>query len=353
MKRNFFPASCALSLVSGILFFPFSVWGQPYYAAKKGLSCAACHVSPSGGGMRLPRETSPGRVNDAVAIGADFRFALKRLEAASDATFVTARQNLYVLAQPQDQLLLMLANNQGTTAEAYGMLKDPDRPVYLKAGRFFIPYGLQLADADNSGLTRIAPFAPTVGFSMAPTQSDSGLEIGLMPKKDYFVNVSLTNGAASGGADSSDAKAVTARWGFIQKAGALGATFYRNKTLGAGGEKEQRYGLFGWTRWGPLVLLGEGGWGLERLLATQERTNLRSLHAELDYDLKPDLLLLRGRFEHLDPNTAQSGDSRRRLILGSEWFPFSYLAFEAQCRIIEETPRTNNNEGLLLTHFWF
>ncbi|MBI4370159.1 MAG: hypothetical protein HY547_08025 [Elusimicrobia bacterium] len=339
--------------MSNLVIGTWNLCSQPYYSAKKGLNCAACHVNPAGAGMRRPSPSAPTLINDSLNLGADFRVLLTKTEGSSNSSFNIARGAFYVLAEPASQISLLYSNNQGAVSESYAMIKTPDYPMYARAGRFFVPYGLQVNDPDNSSYSRIAPFGPSVGFSMAPTQTDTGVEFGLNPKSNYFLNMALTNGAASGGADNSDPKAITARWGIITKPAAIGATFFRNKTSPAtSGETEQRYGIFGWTKIGPLVILGEGGWGSDTANATGQKTNLQALFAEIDYELFENFLM-RGRLDHLDPNTKNVNDERSRYILGSEWFLWKFMSLETQYRMIQETPSSANNEGLLLTHVWF
>ncbi|MEK7288530.1 MAG: hypothetical protein AAB091_08250 [Elusimicrobiota bacterium] len=305
--------------------------------------------------MRKPSASNPTRLSDTVNLGADFRFMLNKKEAGPAASFAVVRNAFYVLAVPTPELALLYNNNQGATAEMYALAKLPgDFPAYLRAGRFFIPYGLQLNDPDNSGLTRISPFAPSVGFSLSPTQSDTGIEFGLAPKSEYFFNLSVTNGAANGAAAASEAKAIAGRWGFVGKTGAMGATFFHHRNSdSAAGQNEIRYGIFGWTRFGMIVFIGEGGWGTNTANAGSAKTHQTAFHGELNYEMAKDELLLRGQLDNLNPDTKKAGDSRTRYILGAEWFLLKYLSLETQLRIVTETPSVPNNEILALTHVWF
>lgn len=332
-----------------------SLLAQPYYSAKKGINCSACHVNPAGTGMRIPSPSNPTKINDAISFGADFRFLFSKVQGGSDSTFAVARNALYLLAEPVPSLSLLYNYNEERTAEMYALAKMPgDLPAYLRAGRFFVPYGLQLNDPKNSGLTRIAPFSPTAGFSLSPTQSDTGVEFGLSPKSGGFFNLSITNNAPNSGGANTNSKALTGRGGFVAKPGTLGATFFRGKNSDAStGRLEERYGLFGWTRFGPLILVGEGGWGVNTSNADSTKTRLQAVSAEVDYELLEETLLVRGIFDHLDPNTTQAQDSRSRYIFGAEWFALKYLSLETQIRILTETPSISNNEALALTHIWF
>lgn len=347
---------------------------RPYYAAKKGLSCAACHIAPSGGGARRPSRDARVRINDTIHLGADFR-VLASKSGGPRATPAGAPANVsgfdanelvaYLAAMPSENLSLVYANNNGTTAEGYAMWTT-DRwpvPVYARAGRFWLPYGLQTESptpfSPGAPYTRAAALdggfsPPAVDFSMEASAADKGVEVGLNPKKGYFLNLAVTNGATGGGGKAgNESKAWTARAGFVAGPLALGVTGFRNHSLAPAGFREERAGVFGWARWRRLAAFGEYGLGVDRPNAGGPRAQKRAGLAELDLDLIEELLLLKARYEFVNRDTVSSANARRRYSLGLEWLSGENYSAEAQYRILTEPPEVKNNQGLLSAHVWF
>lgn len=224
---------------------PFFVHAQPYYAAMKGITCVACHANPAGGGARKIRDASPVFINDAVAVGADLRGSYSNdNDHLNDFSFKTLEQRFYLVAEPVQGIGFVYSNESGATAEAYAIIKKEEWfDVYARFGRFFVPYGLRISDADNSAFIKTQPFAPkNSGFSLQPGVTDTGIEVGLAPKKDYFLNLSVTNGPNTPGSGS--AKAVTGRAGMIWPHASLGITGFQNAVPSISDNEQVRYSGF-------------------------------------------------------------------------------------------------------------
>lgn len=308
------------------------------------------------------------RINDSIGVGADFRVAGAKSQgnhAASPSSFSVPEASFYIMARPKDQLSLVFDHNNDVTAEAYAKWTTDrfyDLPLYVRAGRFWLPYGLQLDDVTQAAATTAyikgVLFSPpsAVGFSMANTASDTGIEVGLAPKKGYFASLSVTNGQPAGAKAANESKAWTARLGAITEHLALGASVFRNHPLGVAGNLEERAGFFGWFSWWRLALLGEWGIGRDKPNAAGARpptSHRRAGHAELDVELLPDTLLGKVKYEFVNPNTASSANARRRYSLGAEWFLAPYSSVEALWRVLTESPEVKNNQGVIAAHVWF
>lgn len=341
------------------------LWARPYYAAKKGLSCAACHINPAGGGPRRPTLESRGRINDALALGGDFRMLgikgdvehgdFKRLG------FRILQTYLYLIASPSEKLTFVYSTNpteDPAKVLAYGLWNwDAYLPVYIRAGRFHIPYGLQVDDLDQTLRMKHSPykFSPEdVGFGMRSTQADIGIEFGLNPKKHYFLNISATNGVQGAASNNTKAaKAWTGRAGWISRFAALGVSGFRNHPLPVGNLHE-RYGAFGWIGFPPLVIFGEYGRGTDTPNdPAVPRVHMEAAYWELNVDLWKDLLLGKAKYDFVDRDFSKTGDILKRYALGLEWFPLPGSSLEVLYRIQKETPDIRNNEGLIAGHIWF
>lgn len=331
------------------------VQARPYYAAKKGRSCVACHVAPAGAGMRKPVPASPIKFSDSVALGANLRAYFSHIEKTKVSNFVLGRSAFYVWAEPQTgfQLVYDFQLNISQTAQAYGIWRSQgDWPFYIRAGRFWLPYGLQWDDPDNATLLHTLPFAPGVGFGMSASQSDTGLELGLAPEKRYFLNVAMTNGQPGGGGDNNESKALTVRAGWIHKIFMLGGTFYRNRTGPASFHlTNTRFGPIAWLHLGPVVGMYEGGFGKDVPNAGGTPVKLKGHILELTIE-PVESWLGKLRFESLDPNDKITGDDTYRYVLGLEHL-MDWTSIGAQYRFRKETPSVPNDELFIQMYLWF
>ncbi len=355
--------TAALLLI--ITLAPARLLARPYYSAKKGLNCAACHYNPSGGGPRRMSERSPMRINDNIALGADFRFSGSKAggnHGTNPSGFATHELAFYIAAKPNESVDLIYDNNQGVTGEGYALWapEEASLPYYARAGRFYLPYGLQVDDIDQDDpallktYNAVGPanaFSGSVAFNMKAGNNDQGVEVGLNPKKGYFASLAMTNGmtAAAGG----ESKALTARGGLIRGRTAFGLTGFANTPAAGTAYKQNRMGFFGWTGWGPFVLLGEWGIGRDRPNTPPHNAiHKRAGYAELDYEALPETLLAKLKYEFLNPDGAGS-NVIRRYTAALEWFANSATSLELQFRVRTENPEVKNNRGLIAAHVWF
>ncbi len=183
-----------IGLCVSVLWAASPAAAEPYIGLREGYKCSACHVNMTGGGMRTsfvsahareilhypdwfarltkPAEAFSGEVNQYVALGADLRTSLTfilqdkgtsgtvnnseafrwRLE-ETDLTVNEAVGYLAVNLIP-DLLTFYLDQRFAPsvdTREVWGMMYLPWE-IYLKAGKMFLPYGLQIQD--DSAFTR-------------------------------------------------------------------------------------------------------------------------------------------------------------------------------------------------------
>lgn len=346
-----------LSSIFLLFFFGRNLDARPYYTATRGVSCSACHLNPAGGGVRKVSEGTPTFINDSIAIGADLRGAYSNDgNPLTDYSFKAFEQRFYLMAEPVQGISFAYSNESGSTAEAYGIVqKEEWLNAYLRFGKFFIPYGLQLSDPDHSAYIKTAPFAPKgVGFSLQPGLTDVGIEIGLSPKKVYFLNLAITNGNNKSGSGS--AKSVTGRGGFLGRYLGLGLTGFQSTIPSHSGQEQLRYGAFGWGRIGSLAILGEVGQGSEIESSTQTRKNVEAVYAEINYmfgniESTQNNLMLKGKFDYSRSDSQSS--AKFRYTLGMEWFLKNHLSFEWQYRFLNEKPEIENSQTLFLSHLWF
>ncbi|MEW6775867.1 MAG: hypothetical protein AB1405_06215 [Bdellovibrionota bacterium] len=225
------------ALVLAAYLAPATVRAEPYLAIREGLKCSQCHANVTGGGKRtdygsiyantsLPMmyfapwkkmkeegKQSPlsgfvtGRVTDYLSLGMDLRTsnttALVPAGPFSPKTeaneFAVDEANLYVEGEliPQHLVLYLdaqFAPGSPKAREVFGMWKGLPWDSYVKAGRFFVPYGLRLQD-DSAVIRR------QTGFTFQA--SDVGVEVGFEPGP-FSMSVSVTNGTTTGGDDNVD-----------------------------------------------------------------------------------------------------------------------------------------------------
>ena len=59
------------------------------------------------------------------------------------------------------------------------------------------------------------------------------------------------------------------------------------------------------------------------------------------------------RFDWLDPDINVSKDDLSHVVVGFEWFPYSFIEIRPQYRFIIENPSVTNDAAVLQFHFWY
>src|SRR5262249_18082789 len=208
-------------LVGLVWSLPVPAAAEPYFAVREGFKCSACHVNMTGGGKRTefvsahakellhypgffaalakPAESFNGELlSPYVAIGANLRTDFTATfqargadgDVKNDKVFRSRLEETDVDVNDADGFLeVRLVPDwltfyvdqrfapQTTTREVFGLLRLPWN-FYLKGGKMFLPYGLQLQD-DTAFIRGGRNGSVTTGFSF--NQQQPAFEIGWEP----------------------------------------------------------------------------------------------------------------------------------------------------------------------------
>ncbi len=211
-------------VISALVLLSHSVasMAEPFLAIETGLMCSQCHINPTGGGLRTsfgalfsqtqlparPREEAEfwaGSNIGFVSIGANGRFSGRVVDTKDtddNFEFDTDRVTLYINADVGNHVRLyidqQLAPDNTFNREAWVQIRNEN--WYLKAGKFFLPYGLRIED-DNAYIRQ------STGFNF--DNADDGLEVGF-ENNNWSGQLSVTNGT-SGRGEVDDGKQVNLR----------------------------------------------------------------------------------------------------------------------------------------------
>ena len=330
--------------------------GEPYLALQQGYQCSSCHVNPTGGGLRnafgvvfaenvMPATGLPngvpvwtGAVGEFLRIGGDLRSSLSRtdvpntpaqqsasldqLRVYADAAVIPEHLDLYLDEQ--------LAPGNSSTMEAYARASAPASGWYLKAGKFYLPFGWRLQD--NTAFVR-----EVSGISM--TTPDTGLELGLQ-RPEWSAQLDLSNGAANAGTGSGHqltAQAVRVVTGW--RVGAA-ASF----TSSPGGNRNVE-GLFAGVRTGPVAWLGEADLVHDAGFPEGTRTFVAAL-GEADWAIARGHNL-KVTAEYYDPDRNVSGDQKTRWSVLYELTPMPFVQLRAGVRRYRGIPQSDTDNRRL------
>jgi len=342
-----------------------AAWSEPYLAVGQGYKCGACHVNPTGGGLRnsfgivfaeniLPAHGLPsgvpvwtGSIADVVRIGADLRsswsltdvphqkqqrgWGLDQLRVYGDLEVIKNCLGIYV-----DEAL---APGSARNLEAYLRYTNPGSGLYAKAGQFYLPFGWRLQD--NTAFVR-----EVSGISM--TTPDNGLEVGL-ERGDWSASLDLTNGAANAGAGSG--YQLTGQVTRVRPGGRIGvATSFTSADAG----NRIMGGLFAGIRTGPLVWLGEADIIQDDSYPGGRRSLLTGL-AEVNWRIHRGHNL-KLTAEYFDPDRDVNEDQKARYSLVYEYTPFPFVQLRGGIRRYRGIPQNdhdNRSFAFLEVHGFF
>lgn len=381
-------------LMAAAVVAPTTAVAEPYMAVREGMRCSACHVNITGGGkrtdlvamhakdvMRYPRffeklskpvEAFGGDINQYLAIGADLRTSATLIMQELGADGTVANNTAFRGRLDEVEIEVNEANLYGdirlipdvlslyidqrfapstTTREAWGMLRLPWNS-FLKVGKMFLPYGLQLQD-DNAFIRGGRNGSATTGFSFF--QQQPAVEVGIEP--DPF---SIIAAVSEGPPGDRDVQVTTTAYGVIDELPVvrnllLGGSFSRT---GPPGVQTNVFGFFTGTNLGPFTYLGEVDWRYEKSDQTGGEYRGTFIHySELNY-LAFGWLNTKLAFDYADDDgdiSQRADDSENRVSVGIEPFFSRFFQVRVFYRVsngIESNPSHNQDLWIAEVHIF-
>ena len=345
-----------------LLLFALPVVAEPYLAVQKGMKCMTCHVAPSGGGKRtpygnlfmqaeLPARTLDmgdfwtGEIGKYLAVGADARGGWKRIEVPTQPSRTETELDEfigYVEVKPFPKYVTLyvdavLAPDDPAIREQYARVALPGGRWSIRAGEFFLPYGLRLQD-DEAFIRQVSG----INFNTP----DAGWELGF-EQGPWSAQFAVTRGTA-GGPEIDSGKQYSLRVGHVRGRWRAGGSLNLNDS--SFGDRRM-HNVFGGVRTGPVAWLAELDYIVDEGTATGRREQWASLlEANWGYRKGHNLKLT---YEWFDPDADVSEDERTRLSVVWEYSPFQFLQLRAGYRDyagIPQNPSQNRSEGFVEIH---
>lgn len=370
---------------------------EPYIAVREGYKCSACHVNMTGGGMRTsfvaahareilhypdwfaaltrPADAFTGEVNQYVALGADLRTSLSFImqDKGSDGTVknnVVFRGRLDETDVSVDEAVGYLNVNlipdwltvyldqrfapSVDTREIWGMLYLP-WDAYLKAGKMFLPYGLQIQD-DTAFIRGGRNGSATTGFSFNVSQP--AFEAGWEPGP-----FSISTAVSQGVVNDRDVQVTGTAYGMFG-----GLPVVRDILAGVSGSynggdsQTSLIGLFAGFNLGRFTYVGEVDFRNDDFVdgTTGQRYNVGTFmtYSEGNY-LAFDWLNVKVAFDYADWSGTlprQGHDAENRFSIGLEPFLARFLQVRTFYRVgngIESNPSHNQDIWSAEIHVFF
>lgn len=351
------------------------VFALPRFALLQNDKCISCHVNPTGGGMRnengfffgknvvsmiSPRDKdfslSP-KLTDNISFGLDYRTQYLYSQEKSKTDFQDMTGSVYLnaaIAKSVD----VVARYDFVNAiwEAYGVAKILPNESYIKVGSFIPYYGIRLDD--HTSYTRGGDFGllfttgAVQGLYFNPFYVETGIELGANFSDKAMLTASI--GKSKFNTTFSTDPTFTTRFEItpsIEKANfLLGGSFASTKTRNLGNYlSTQMYGGFAGLGYGIFTLTGEYDIANNYLAADMKS---KAYMIEATYQVMVGLDIVT-RYDSFDPNIDIKNDEHAHLILGVEFFPYSFVEIRPQYRFNIESPDQKNNAFVVQFHFWY
>jgi hypothetical protein len=374
------PRHLTWAVVTLTLLTPAVGRAEPYLTVRTGAKCSDCHSNLTGGGKRTPFpyihahdvlhdlkilplparvQAFDGQIFSHGSIGGDLRVRNtiqwkddpdrqgrvrenRAFRSHTDSSDTDVQEFLlYGQLDLWPDVLSIYADedftNGATTREVFGLLRGV-LPLdgYVKAGRFFTPFGLAFHDDET--------FVRANGGATFQN-SDEGAEIGIMPGP-FFVAASVTDGTEG----DTDVQSAINAYAVIDDLPVVrsvlgGASFLRQTSDRYAAAWYAGTNLWRFTMLGEFVLIDDSS-------DTEAANDQFASYAELDF-LAFDWLNVRGLFEFLK---VKGDRDRTRYVIGVEPFIDIFLQPRLQYRINNapgSEPDLNTTELVFELHLWF
>lgn len=365
MKKNIIIFSF---LLAGILIN--TSLSLPRFAVRLGDKCISCHYNPTGGIIRneggwnfgknimsaiSPREQDfamTPKIGDNITFGLDYRTQFLYSEEKSRTDFQQMTGSIYTnVGLAKNINLIGRYDFINEIWEAYGIAHILPNNGYIKAGSFVPNYGIRIDD--HTAYTRGGDFfllssGGGQGLIYSPFYTEAGVEAGL-----YISNWALFTASAGSNLlynrTLSKDPTYTTSIEFYPRIGKLGLLFGGSYAAAKIPRAVDFYGGFIGFGLNRFSLLAEFDLG-NNVISSGTKSNFAMAEAAYVITLGLEAVV---RYDRLDPNTSIDNDELQRIIVGFEWFPYSFIEIRPQYRFILEDPSQENNSAVLQFHFWY
>jgi len=359
-----------------IFIFDFS-FALPRFAVRNGSSCIACHVNPTGSGLRnsygndivaldeLPlerwlekgNENWNGYISDHLQIGGDFRLQGVQYN-DSDST----RKSAFFPMQADIYSYLKLNNNAGIftkigvrgssslSTEYWALLSNLPQNAWLRVGRTLPNYGLRVDD--HTSFIRGGNFSRTLldldkeGLIFGPYLNPPAiLELGVPMfgglQWTSSVSTSLIN-------NNEEMNNLTTQFNYS------GSNDNITYMAGFSYMQEDNFSMLGVS---GGISFSDFTWTFEADQAENwiDGNTSLALYDEIAWEIIQGVQLI-GKYDYFDPKTDWQTGSISRYTFGAEIYPLNIMEIKLQARfnqLDQDNSTTPDPEYLIQTHFWF
>ncbi|MCX7797233.1 MAG: hypothetical protein N2249_01240 [Melioribacter sp.] len=352
-----------------------TIYSLPRFSLKQGDRCIDCHVNPTGGMMRnedgffygknvismiSPRDKDfplSNKISESVFIGLDYRTQFLYSKEKNRADFHDMSGAIYLNTNLSDKISTVAKYDFVQSIwEAYAVAKILPNDSYLKVGSFVPDFGIKIDD--HTAYTRGGDYGllfsvnTVQGLIFNPFYIHTGVELGVYINDFIFITTSIGKNKFDNLLTTDPA--FTFKFEFTPSLGNFniltGISFESIKTRNTGALLNTYIygGFFGFAN-KYFSLIGEYDFAKNYL----SKDYLSSAYmVEASYQLMLGLEAVI-RYDNFDPNLTANKDEHSHLIIGFEFFPFSFVELRPQYRINVENPDNNNNAFVLQFHFWY
>lgn len=357
------------------------VYALPRFALRQGGTCGDCHVNPTGGLLRnsggfafgknvLPMERvskdfpTTQNIGDNIQYGLDFRgnSYLFLGENTKRIDFQSMSGSIYTNVDLSDKISIFARYDFiWQIWEAYGIAHILPNEGYVKGGTFTPNYGIRLDDhtayTRGGDLGLITPGGTKRGLIFDPRYIESGVEVGQYISNFVFITASVGNPRTP--AVFVTDPSYTANLLFypvISNTAALmfgGSVhifkqqqFVVNKYIYP---QVQLYGGYAGFCIGDFTLMGE--YDIANNYIKQDSAS-SAVMIEAAYKLFKGAEAV-VRYDRFDPLTKVNDDDISRVIVGFEFFPYSFIEVRPEYRHQMEHPDITDDTFLVQLHLWY
>ena len=347
-----------------------STLSLPRFAVRLGDKCIDCHYNPTGGIIRnedgwnfgknimsaiTPRDsdfaTTP-KIGNNITLGLDYRTQFLYSEEKSRTDFQQMTGSIYTnVGLAKNINLIGRYDFIQEIWEAYGVAHILPNNSYIKAGSFVPNYGIRIDD--HTAYTRggdlfLLSTGSIQGLIYSPWYTEAGVEAGFYISDWALFTASAGSNLLSNSTLSKD-PTYTTRLELNPKIGKVGLLFGGSYAAAKIPRAADFYGAFTGIGINRFSLLAEFDMA-NNVISADTKSNFAM--AEAAYVILMGLEAV-VRYDRIDPNTSVDQDELQHVIVGFEWFPYSFIEIRPQYRFILEDPSQKNNSAVLQFHFWY